>query len=206
MVAAGYRGLLVDWGGVMTTNVFDSFRAFCADEGLSPEAVGERFRSDPGSRELLVGLETGALPEDEFERRFAAVLGVAPDGLIERMFAGGRPDEAMQQAVGRARHAGIRTGLISNSWGTSRYDRALLDRLFDGVVISGEVGVRKPTPEIYELGARSIGLSADACVFVDDLPFNLAPAAELGMATVHHVDSEQTVAELERLLAVPLSA
>ncbi|HZE05318.1 MAG TPA: hypothetical protein VE127_08850, partial [Solirubrobacteraceae bacterium] len=124
--STSYRGLLVDWGGVMTTNVFDSFRAFCAQEGLSPETVGERFRSDPESRELLVGLENGALPETEFERRFAAIIGVAADGLIERMFAAGRPDQAMQDAVARARAAGIRTGLISNSWGTGRYDRALL--------------------------------------------------------------------------------
>ena len=71
------------------------------------------------------------------------------------MFAGGGPDAAMQQAVRSARSAGIRTGLVSNSWGTSRYDRALLGELFDGVVISGEVGMRKPAPEIYERGARA---------------------------------------------------
>jgi len=199
-----YRGLLVDWGGVMTTSVFDSFRAFCEQEGLSAEAVGERFRSDPASRELLVGLETGALPEEEFEEGFAQVLGVPAQGLIERMFAGGLPDEAMQAAVLRARSAGIRTGLISNSWGTSRYDRALLSELFDGVVISGEAGVRKPTPEIYVLGAQAIDLEPSACVFVDDLAFNLPPARELGMATVHHVDSGQTISELKRLLSVDL--
>jgi putative hydrolase of the HAD superfamily len=199
-----YRGLLVDWGGVMTTNVFDSFRAFCEQEGLSAEAVRERFRTDPVSRELLVGLETGTLGEPEFEQSFATVLGVAPTGLIERMFAGGRPDQAMQDAVARARAAGVRTGLISNSWGTSRYDRSLLGRLFDGVVISGEVGMRKPTPAIYELGAEAIGLEPAACVFVDDLAFNLAPARELGMATVHHVEAGQTITELERLLAVDL--
>ena len=199
-----YRGLLVDWGGVMTTNVFDSFRAFCEREGLSPEAVGERFRSDPQSRELLVGLETGALPEEEFEERFAAVLEVAAPGLIERMFAGGRPDQAMHHAVLRARSAGIRTGLISNSWGTSRYDRVLLGKLFDGVVISGEAGMRKPTREIYALGAQAIELEPSACVFVDDLTFNLRPARELGMATVHHVEPGQTIAALERLLSVEL--
>jgi putative hydrolase of the HAD superfamily len=199
-----YRGLLVDWGGVMTTNVFDSFRAFCAEEGLSPEAVGERFRKDPGSRELLVGLETGALPEEEFEERFAAILGVPSPGLIDRMFAGGRPDDAMHQAVRRARAAGIRTGLISNSWGTSRYDRVLLGALFDGVVISGEAGVRKPSPEIYALGAEAINLPPGACVFVDDLAFNLPPAQELGMATIHHVDPGQTIDDLERLLSVDL--
>jgi epoxide hydrolase-like predicted phosphatase len=199
-----YRGLLVDWGGVMTTNLFDSFRAFCEQEGLSADAVGGRFRSDPASRELLVGLETGTLAEPDFEQRFATILGVAPTGLIDRMFAGGRPDHAMQDAVRHARAAGVRTGLISNSWGTSRYDRTLLGQLFDGVVISGEVGMRKPTPAIYELGAEAIGLEPGACVFVDDLAFNLAPARELGMATVHHVESGQTITELERLLAVDL--
>ena len=199
-----YTGLLVDWGGVMTTNVFASFRAFCEQEGLSADEIGERFRTDRASRELLIGLETGALPETEFEQRFAQILGVSEDHLIERLFAGGLPDDTMHTAVRRARQAGIRTGLISNSWGTSRYDRGLLAELFDGVVISGEVGMRKPTPEIYEQGARAIGLSPDACVFVDDLTFNLAPARDLGMATVHHVESEQTIGELERLLAVDL--
>jgi len=200
----GYRGLLVDWGGVMTSDVFESFRAFCEREGISPEAVGEKFRNDRASRELLIGLETGELAEAEFEPRFASILGVPAPGLIDRLFSGGRLDEAMLSAVRRARAGGIRTGLISNSWGTRRYDRELLAELFDGVLISGEVGMRKPTPAIYELGAERIGLEPAACVFVDDLPFNLKPAAELGMATVRHRDAEQTIAELERLLAVDL--
>jgi len=199
-----YRGLLVDWGGVMTSNVLDSFRAFCEQAGISPDAVGDRFRSDPESRELLVGLETGSLSEADFEPRFAALLGVPATGLIDRLFAGGVSDREMQDAVRKARAGGIRTGLISNSWGTSRYDRRLLSELFDGVVISGEVGIRKPTPEIYELGARAIELAPPQCVFVDDLPFNLKPAAELGMATIHHVDSGQTISQLERLLGVKL--
>jgi epoxide hydrolase-like predicted phosphatase len=199
------RGLLVDWGGVMTTDVFASFRDFCEREGLSPEAVGEHFRHDPVSRELLIGLETGAIPEAEFEERFGAILGVAsPAGMIGRLFAGGRSEEAMQAAVARARAAGIRTGLISNSWGTNRYDRTLLARLFDGVVISGEEGMRKPSARIYELGAERIGLAPGECVFVDDLEFNLVPARELGMATIHHVESATTIAELERLLGVDL--
>ena len=199
-----HRGLLVDWGGVMTTNVFDSFRAFCTQEGLNPDEVGERFRSDPASRELLIGLETGGLSEAEFETGFGAILQVPADGLIARLFAGGQCDEAMHAAVLRARAGGIRTGLVSNSWGTSRYDRELLGRLFDGVVISGEVGVRKPTPEIYTRGAEAIAVPPAECVFVDDLPFNLKPARELGMATVRHVDAAETIAELERLLAVDL--
>ncbi|HEY2435769.1 MAG TPA: HAD family phosphatase [Solirubrobacteraceae bacterium] len=199
-----YRGLLVDWGGVMTTDVFDTFRAFCELEGLEPDTLRRRFREDPSSRDLLIALETGQLDEEEFEPRFAEILGVPAPGLIERIFAGGGADEEMLAAVERARAQGIRTGLISNSWGTRRYDRELLARLFDGVVISGEVGIRKPSREIYELGAEKIALAPEECVFVDDLPFNLKPAAELGMATVRHRSSQDTIAELERLLGVEL--
>jgi epoxide hydrolase-like predicted phosphatase len=200
----GSRGLLVDYGGVLTTNLFDSFRSFCELEGLEPETVGRRFREDRECRQLLIGLETGELPEHEFEPQFAAVLGVSAPDLIDRLFAGSAPDQQMLDAVLAARSAGVRTGLVSNSWGTRRYDRTQLGDLFDGVVISGDVGIRKPAPEIYRLGAERIGLEPQQCVFVDDLPFNLAPAQELGMATVHHVTAEQTVAELEQLLGVKL--
>ena len=202
--AGRYRGLLVDYGGVLTTDLFASFRAFCEHEGLEPETIGRRFR-EPGGRELLVALETGKIPEADFESRFAVVLGVEAPRLIDRLFAGSALDDAMLAAVRAARAAGVRTGLISNSWGTRRYDRALLADLFDGTVISGEVGMRKPAPQMYTLGAERVGLSPEECVFVDDLAFNLAPAAELGMATVHHRDAEATVPELERLLGISMS-
>jgi putative hydrolase of the HAD superfamily len=199
------RGLLVDFGGVLTTDVFASFQAFCEAEGLSPDTVAQRFRADPAARDLLGDLEIGALEEAEFEPRFAALLGIADaEGLIDRLFAGMRPDEAMFGAVRAARAAGVRTGLISNSWGKGRYDRSQFPELFSGWVISGEVGLRKPSPEIYSLGAEAIGLPPAECVFVDDLPGNLKPARELGMATVHHRRAEETIPELERLLGVAL--
>jgi epoxide hydrolase-like predicted phosphatase len=200
-----YQGLLVDYGGVLTSNLFESFRSFCELEGLEPETIGRRFREDRACRTLLIDLETGKLPEEEFEPRFAELLGVNAPELIDRLFAGSGQDDEMVAAVLSARRSGIRTGLISNSWGTRRYDRSQLDELFDGVVISGEVGIRKPAPEIYEMGANEIGLAPESCVFVDDLRFNLEPAAELGMATVHHTAAPETIAELERLLGVPLT-
>jgi epoxide hydrolase-like predicted phosphatase len=203
-VSARYRGLLVDYGGVLTTHLLDSFRSFCKGEGIDPDAIVHRIRADVACRKLVSALETGGVAESEFEPKFARMLGVKSARLIDRLFAGSGPEPSMLDAVRRARQAGIRTGLISNSWGTRRYDRALLTELFDGIVISGEVGIRKPAPEIYELGARSIGVGADACVFVDDLAFNLKPATELGMATIHHVDPTDTISELERLLEVPL--
>jgi putative hydrolase of the HAD superfamily len=199
------RGLLVDFGGVLTTDVFSSFQAFCESEGLEPDTVRDRFRADPAAQRLLFDLEEGKLSEEEFEPRFAELLEVADHaGLIDRLFSGMSPDDEMLAAVRQAKQAGVRTGLISNSWGRGRYDRTRFPELFDGTVISGEVGIRKPMPEIYEMGARAIGLSPPECVFVDDLPGNLKPARELGMATVHHRSAAETVAELERLLGVSL--
>ena len=199
------RGLIVDYGGVLTSDVFASFRAFCAVEGLEPETVRDRFVSDPQARTLLERLETGALREAEFEPAFAAVLEVSPERLIDRLFGGMVPDEAMLEGVRAARRAGVRTAMLSNSWGEDRYDRAQLEALFDAWVISGEVGLRKPDPAIYELAAERLGLPASACVFVDDLPGNLKPARALGMATVvHRGDAAATLDEVGELLGVTL--
>jgi epoxide hydrolase-like predicted phosphatase len=110
----------------------------------------------------------------------------------------------MTAAVRRAREHGIATGLISNSWGVSRYDTDQLGELFDGVVISATVGLRKPAPDIYRLGARALHLEPIDCVFVDDLRGNLKPARELGMTTVHHVDAATTIARLSEIFGVDL--
>jgi epoxide hydrolase-like predicted phosphatase len=112
----------------------------------------------------------------------------------------------MLGAVRSARAAGVKTGLISNSWGEGlAYDQDLLDELFDAVVISGDVGMHKPEPEIFHLGAEKIGVEPDDCVFVDDLKENIAGAEAVGMTGVLHRGSDQTVPELERLLGVALA-
>jgi len=201
---ATYPGLLVDWGGVLTSDVFASFGAFCELEGLDRDELARVFRTDAECTQLIVGLETGTVEQDVFEPRVAALIGVQAPGLIDRLFASAQPDEEMLDAVRSARASGIRTGLVSNSWGTTRYPRDLLAELFDAVVISGEVGLRKPHRDIYALGAERVGLDPADCVFVDDLGVNLAPAAELGMATVHHRAADETIAQLERLLGVSL--
>jgi putative hydrolase of the HAD superfamily len=198
-------GLLIDWGGVLTSNLFHSFREFCVRMDIDPQTLRERFSGDPSFRELLIELEKGILEEGEFEQQLAPLLGVEPDGLIDGLFAGVQPDVAMVEAVRRARAGGVHTALVSNSWGVHRYPHDLFDELFDGVVISGVEGTRKPARRMYELGAERAGVAAGECVFVDDLPFNLTPARELGMATVHHTSAEQTIPELERLLGMSLS-
>ncbi len=198
------RGLLVDWGGVLTTNVFASFDAFCSREGLVADRVRQAFAHDPVARDALVGLELGTLPEPEFEARMAGVLGVDAVNLVERLMAGAGPDMDMMAAVRRARAHGIATGLVSNSWGVSRYDADQLRDLFDGIVISGNVGLRKPAPEIYRLGARSLDVDPSDCVFVDDIGDNLKPARALGMTTVLHVDTATTIARLSEIFGVDL--
>ena len=204
--AEARTGLLIDWGGVLTTNLFASFHAYCLAAGIDPKTLLGRFRSDPEARELLVALEKGELSEGDFEQQFAALLGVEPAGLIDGLFAGVVPDTAMVDAVRTARAAGIRTALVSNSWGVERYPTALFPELFDGVVLSGEEGTRKPSKRMYELGAERAGAALSDCVFVDDLPFNLVPAEELGMAVVHHTSAETTIPQLEAILGVALSA
>ena len=198
---ADRSGLLIDWGGVLTSDLFASFAAFCADEGLQPTTVRDAFLGDPDARRLLGDFECGRIDAATFEPGFAAVIGVAePEGLIGRLFGHLEPDLAMQDAVAAFKRAGIRTGLLSNSWGPETYDRSRFALLFDVLVISGEEGIRKPEPEIYALAAERIALPPERLVFVDDIPGNLKPARALGMATVHHTDAATTIAELETLL------
>ena len=195
--------LLVDYGGVLTTSIIGSFSAFARAEGLPPEAFAALF-ADAGARAEIHGLETGHLSEPEFERRFAARLGVGPESLLGRLFAGLEPEPAMIEAVRAARAAGATTGLVSNSWGMRIYDRVSLDGLFDAVVISAEAGLRKPDRAIFLLAVERLGVGAEECVFVDDLRWNCEAAAELGMTPVLHREVATTIDELERVLGVPL--
>jgi putative hydrolase of the HAD superfamily len=199
------KGLLVDFGGVLTTNVFDSFKAFCEKEGLDPNAVRRLFREDPVALAELRRLERGELTEDEFSVRFGPMLGVSDtEQLVDRLFAGMGPDEPMIEAVKTAKRSGIKTGLISNSWGRGRYDREAFPEMFDGVVISGEVGLYKPQPEIFKLGAEQVGLAPAQCVFVDDLVENCEGAEAVGMTAVLHRGADGTLDRLEELLGVSL--
>jgi epoxide hydrolase-like predicted phosphatase len=199
------KGLLVDFGGVLTTNVFDSFRAFCEAEGIDPESVKSVFRENPEALALVRRLEVGEIGEDDFSRSFGELLGIERrEGLVDRMFGGIRPDQAMVAAVRRARAAGIRTGLVSNSMGAGRYDRDAFPELFDGVVISGEEGMHKPQPEIFRLGCERVGLEPEECVFVDDLRENCEGAEAVGMTAVLHRGADTTLPELEELLGVEL--
>jgi epoxide hydrolase-like predicted phosphatase len=202
-----FRAAFFDFGGVLTTPVWDSFASFCRSEGLDPDTIKNLFRSDPEALRELRELETGAVTETEFETTFGRRLGLEnPDGLIDSMFAGMKPDEAMVAAVKELRGAGVLTGLISNSWSTAHYDRKLLAELFDTAVISAEVHMHKPQPQIYRLAADRLEVEPAECIFVDDLRENCEGAEAVGMTAVRHRSAPETLARLAELTGVPLEA
>ncbi|HVQ96802.1 MAG TPA: HAD family phosphatase [Mycobacteriales bacterium] len=201
------EALLIDYGGVLTTPPADSFRRWLAEDRLDRARFRELMHGwlaadAPGN--VAHDLETGRLTPEEFERRLIAEL-VRPDGstaeptgLLSRMFAGMEAETSMIDVVRRLHVAGVRTGLVSNSWGFSYPTEGWAD-LFDAVVISGEVGARKPEPEIYLMAAAQLRVPPSACVFVDDLAANVRGAAAVGMIGVHHTGLTTTVDELEIL-------
>jgi len=207
------RGLVVDWGGVLTRDMGDAVTAWAAADGIElghfqdvmrgwfGPAVGEEARYNP-----VHALERGEIEVPDFEHRLAAALTersgvpVAAEGLLTRMFERFEHAPDMAGLVFRAHESGLRTALLSNSWGND-YPRDGWDEMFDVVVISGEVGMRKPDADIYQHTLELLGLSAQECVFVDDLPHNVKAAAELGFVAVHHTDYASTLAELETLFA-----
>jgi putative hydrolase of the HAD superfamily len=200
-----YEGLLLDFGGVVTTDFFASLGAHCERLGLPHDSFRTLVTTDPEGQELYHQVERGELRQPDFEQKIAQLLGVQPSGLIQGLLADLRPEPVMTEAVLNARRIGIRVGVITNSWGTAPYDPYAvyqLDQRFDAVVISSQVGLRKPEPAIYRLAADELALPTTRIVFVDDIAANLQPAQELGMAVIHHVDPTRTVRELDRLLGL----
>lgn len=203
--------LILDYGGVLTSSLPESVNAWIQAEQVAPQVFGELMQewlADGVTTSPAHELETGRIPLAEFERLLAERLrradGTTPPaaGLLARMFAGFQAAPDMYQVLRRARGYGLRTGLLSNSWGMD-YDRDGWDELFDAVVISGEVGLRKPEADIYLLAASRLGLAPQQCVFVDDLAVNVRGAARAGMVGVHHTSVESTVAELQALFGSP---
>ncbi|MDQ3956971.1 MAG: HAD family phosphatase [Actinomycetota bacterium] len=209
----GFRALVVDFGGVLTTSLQLAMIEFATRNGIELQDLARAALGGYVGEEdaLVFDFETGKISEAEFCTAFATRLErasgvrVEPEGLVSRMFGGLRLEEAMVGAVAAARSHGLKTGLLSNSWGTGLYPRDRLTALFDVMVISGEVGLRKPDPAIFELTVERLGVRASACVFVDDHPGHLASARDAGMATVLHREPEKTIAELESLLGLSLA-
>jgi putative hydrolase of the HAD superfamily len=213
----GFRAVITDWGGVMTTPISDAVRVWLETEDIDAEHYAAIMRPwvvaayDPAADgNPIHALERGECTVAEFERLLAARIirrnggSVLADGLLGRMFAATTPCDPMYAVVYALRKAGLRTGLLSNSWGIGDYPRHLFPGLFDAVVISGEVGMRKPEPRIFRHVASLLGLDPAECVFIDDIEANVVAAGAVGMTGVLHSDPAVTVARLNELLGVEL--
>lgn len=215
-LSSSYTGLIVDWGGVLTSDINSSVRRWADRHSVDLAAYADVMRTwlgPEGQLEAMLNpihaLERGEMEVPHFEEVLAAELGrrigleVDSEGLLAKMFDEFEHAHDMNALVRRARERGIRTALLSNSWGDF-YPRDLWAGMFDVVVISGEVGMRKPEPEIFHLTLGRMDMRPADCVFVDDLPHNITAAADLGIAGVRHVDYESTLVELQALFGVDL--
>jgi epoxide hydrolase-like predicted phosphatase len=202
------KGLIVDWGGVLTMPIHAAIGNWLKATGVEHDHYGAVLRRWveplPGESSPIHQLERGELALEDFEHLLSAALTdegslVEAQGLVGRMFADlAIYEDSMTSLVTRARVAGVRTGLLSNSWG-NEYDRSDWEEMFDVVVISGEVGMRKPERGIFELALQRIDLQGAECVFIDDMAHNVAAAAQAGLVGIVHRTFEETATELEAL-------
>jgi len=198
-----------DYGGVLTTPVRDSIAAWLDRDGIDPASFSRTIkawlsRSAPDDTPIR-RLEIGELSTAEFDALLAEELigknggAVAPEDLLKGLFAQMRPNPVMFDLVQDLKDAGIRVALLSNSWGNT-YPRERIDALFEAVVISGEVGMRKPNPDIFTHTLDLLDARPDRVVFIDDAEPNTDGAARLGMHTILHTDPDTTRSKLARLV------
>jgi epoxide hydrolase-like predicted phosphatase len=210
--------VITDWGGVLTNSIPDTVRVWLEADGIDKDRYTEVMRSwlkvayGPDAADSPIHrLERGEGDPAEFERQLAAQLvrtdggQVQAAGLLTRMFAGSLAIPEMYDLMRDLRQAGIRTCLLSNSWGNNDYPRDVFPELFDAWVISAEVGMRKPEERIFLLAAERLGLPPDQCVFIDDIQANVDAATALGMAGVLHRTPLATTAHISALLNLPLT-
>jgi putative hydrolase of the HAD superfamily len=202
----------------MTSPIRDVVQAWLDDEDIDRDHYAAVIRPwvvegyDPSSNgNPIHALERGECTTEEFEQVLASRMvcrdgsPVAAEGLLARMFAGSASCEPMYAALEAARAGGLLTGLLSNSWGVDDYPRHMFPRLFDAVVISAEVGMRKPEERIFRHAAGLLGLDPGECVFIDDLKVNVVAAEAIGMTAVLHTDPAVTLARLSEIVGLPLT-
>ncbi len=208
--------MITDWGGVLTGPLLDTVRAWIAADDIDFDSYLAVMRpwvtgayESTAEVNPIHALELGECTDAEFEQLLAAQLvrrdgrPVPAAGLLDRMFAATVLSQPMLELLRELRAAGVRTALLSNSWGVAGYPAHLFPELFDAVVISAEVGMRKPEERIFRHAAELLGLPPGECVFVDDLKANVLAAEALGMTGVWHTDPAETVARLGALVGLP---
>ena len=199
----------------MTNPISDSVYAWLAAEGIDRASyvqvmrtwVKQAYADREDDSNPIHALERGECTSEEFELALARELvledggPVAGPGLLARMFAGSVLDEAMVALFRRLHADGVPTGLLSNSWGSS-YPTELFGDMFDAVVISSEVGMRKPEPRIFRHAAGLLRQDPQHCIFVDDIEANIAAAEQLGFTGVLHSAAEPAAARVAELLNI----
>ena len=201
--------LICDFGGVLTTPLQEGFLAYQDESGVSLEELGKamgRAADEHGEHPLFV-LERGEITEAEFRARIESHLedGFDLARLRALYFERLDPNRAMIDFVRELRERGVRTALLTNNvreweplW---RSKLPEVDELFEVVVDSAFVGLRKPDHAIFELTLERLGgVAPERCVFVDDLDVNCEAARGLGMAAVRFENAEQAIPEIEAFL------
>ncbi len=210
--------LIVDWGGVLTGDMRTLVRKWTDADGIDLDSYQAAMRNWFGDEVGLEArfnpvhaLERGEISVPDFEVHLAEALSVSTgqtivaEGLLNRMFKHFEHAPDMTGLVRRAHAAGITTALLSNSWGND-YPRDGWADMFDVVVISGEVQMRKPEPRIFEHTLTLLGRQPGECVFVDDLRHNIAAAVEVGMIGILHTSYESSATEIDILFDRQLSS
>jgi putative hydrolase of the HAD superfamily len=204
--APAVAAVFFDFAGVLTSSLFDSFSAFCAEAGLPHDDAARSLAEDPLAAAGLAAFERGEGSHADFESALAASLSarnapvsVNPAGLVGRLTAGLRPDPEMLALVERTRKL-VPVALVSNSFGLEMYDGYDLQRRFDALILSSDVGVRKPSRAIYRRAAERVAVAPEACVMVDDLEINVAGARRAGLRGILHRTAAETASQLAEAL------
>ncbi len=205
------RAVLFDFGGVILSSPFEAFAAYERREGLPDGFIRTVNATNPHAN-AWARLERSELDLDGFVAVFedeARALGHEVDGHAVIACLRGEIRPRMVAALRRC-HERYATGLLTNNFLTGTTDWSsggtfgeIID-LFDAVIESSRVGVRKPEPRFYEIALDELDVRADEAVFLDDLGVNLKPARELGMATIKVVDPDAALDELAALTGLDL--
>ncbi len=203
--------VISDFGGVLTTPLTDAFAAIQDGSGIPLGTLGKALGAalEKTGRNPLAELECGRITELEFSRQLAdeleLLLDHRPDvgAFGERLFAALDPNPEMISLLREVRGRGFRTALLTNNvreWESSWRSMLPVEELFETVVDSAFVGVRKPDPRIYELTLGRVGLRPESCIFIDDMEINCEAAAGLGLHAVHFRETAQARREIHSLL------
>lgn len=210
------RAVFWDFGGVLTSSPFDAFRRFERENGLPEDFIRTVNASNPKSN-AWAQFESSRIDLDEFDRRFEEESRAAGHPLrgrrvIELLGGDLRPEmvAALRRIGSRYTNAcltnNVRAGEGPGMQRSPEKAAAVAEvmRLFDVVIESSRVGVRKPEPRFYEIACESAGVAPEQVVFLDDLGINLKPARAMGMTTIKVTDPDAALAELGQALGMAL--